>query len=304
MFKFTTMPSEVWAFDMEWVPDCRAGELYLGIEEPLSTSDIFNKLWVAHGATVENPQPFLPSCLSQIVSIAVVIRRVEPYGKGVTLKAGRTLCRTLPEEKQLIDRFLTEAGVRSPLLVGFGSFKADQPTLIQRALVHGISAPQFCARPEKPWLGRDYFNQHGEGLVDIYQELTMHASMKGPSLAKMSAMCGIPGKIGIDGSQVANIFLQGGLESIGDYNLADAMSTYLLFLRMCHLSGILDNANYLTEQMRLLSEVLEIVERRKSQFLKSFVVEWYRLQRKLETQLVTAFPDWAKANIQDLESHR
>lgn len=290
MLKLTTMPKEIWAYDMEGVPDVRAGKLYLGIEEQISSAEMFKKLWEAHGATPEQPEPFLPSCLSQIVSIAVVIRRVT--SSGVKVQAGRTICRSLIEERDLIARFLNEAGARSPLLVGFGSFRADQPTLIQRAIVHGVSAPQFCSRPSKPWNGRDYFNQRGEGGVDIYQELTMHSSVKGPSLAKMSTMCGIPGKVGLDGSQVAKAFLDGQLESIGDYNLSDAMSTYLLFLRICLLSGILDNTAYLLEQKMLLSSILEILQRRNSPFLKDFLLEWYRLQRILETGLVGEFPAW------------
>lgn len=290
MLKFTTMPKEIWAFDMEWVPDVRAGELYLGIEEKISTAEMFKRLWEAHGATPEKPEPFLPSCLSQIVSIAVVIRKVT--NNQVTVKAGRTICRNYGEEQKLIAQFLSEAGARSPLLVGFGSFRADQPTLVQRALVHGISVPQFCARPTKPWNGRDYFNQYGEGVLDIYQELTMHSSIKGPSLAKMSTMCGIPGKVGVDGSQVAQAYLDGQLETIGDYNLADAISTYLLFLRICLLSGILDNSTYLFEQKMMLSSVLEVLQRRDSPFLKAFLREWYRLQRSLETNLVSAFPEW------------
>jgi len=290
MLKFTGMPEEIWAYDMEWVPDYRAGEFYLGIREKISVAEMFKKLWEAHGATEEKPEPFLPSCLSQIVSIAVVIRKVTT--NGVKVQAGRTICPTLADERRIISKFLDEAGARSPLLVGFGSFRADQPTLVQRALVHGISAPQFCSRPSKPWNGRDYFNQHGEGVLDIYQELTMHSLMKGPSLAKMSTMCGIPGKVGLDGSQVAQAFLDGQLETIGDYNLADAMSTYLLFLRMCLMSGLLDDSTYLFEQKMLLSRVLEIIERRNSLFLKEFVLEWYRLQQALETALVSDFPEW------------
>jgi hypothetical protein len=297
MLKFTTMPKEIWAYDMEWVPDVRAGELYLGIKEKVSTAEMFKKLWEAHGASPDKPEPFLPGCLSQIVSIAVVIRKVT--NNGVTLQAGRTICRNLAEERELVTRFLNEAGARSPLLVGFGSFRADQPTLVQRALVHGISAPQFCSRPSKPWNGRDYFNQYGEGVLDIFQELTMHSSIKGPSLAKMSSMCGIPGKVGLDGSQVAQAFLEGQLESIGDYNLADAMSTYLLFLRTCLMSGILDDATYLFEQKLMLSRILEILQRRESPFLKEFVLEWYRLQRTLDTSLVSEFPVWVTLDPQE-----
>jgi predicted PolB exonuclease-like 3'-5' exonuclease len=259
---------------------------------------MFKRLWAAHGATSEEPEPFLPPCLSKIVSIAVVIRKVT--NNQVTLRAGRSVCQRSDEEKAVITRFLSEAGARSPLLVGFGSFRADQPMLVQRALVHGISAPQFCARPNKPWDGRDYFNQYGEGVLDIYQELTMHSSMKGLSLARMSAMCGIPGKVGLDGSQVAQAFLEGRLESIGDYNLADAISTYLLFLRMCLLAGIIDSSSYLIEQKLMLSCVLEILERRHSPFLNEFVLEWYRLQVALETDLVGEFPEWVTIDTQEI----
>jgi predicted PolB exonuclease-like 3'-5' exonuclease len=46
-----------------------------------------------------------------------------------------------------------------------------------------------------------------------------------PSLHESATLSGIPGKLDVDGNQVAELWLQGKLREIVDYNQFDALTT-------------------------------------------------------------------------------
>jgi hypothetical protein len=60
-------------------------------------------------------------------------------------------------------------------------------------------------------------------------------------------MLGLPGKMGIDGSQVWNYFQRGELETIRHYCETDVPNTYLVFLRFELIRGKLTESEYLKE---------------------------------------------------------
>ena len=82
---FKSIADEVWAFDAEWVPDPVAGRLLYHLPESMSDWEVVQEMWRQHGATAEDPRPYLKTILCRIVSIAAVIRRVLP-DKSVRLQ--------------------------------------------------------------------------------------------------------------------------------------------------------------------------------------------------------------------------
>ena len=58
-----------------------------------------------------------------------------------------------------------------------------------------------------------------------------------PSLNEMVTVCGIPGKMDMDGQQVAPLWLKGKLGKIIAYNEFDVLTTYLLWLRLAYFGG-------------------------------------------------------------------
>ena len=59
-------------------------------------------------------------------------------------------------------------GEKRPQIVGFNSTNADLPIITQRAIVHGLRAPGFGERPNKPWEGADYFDSRNSDYnVDL-----------------------------------------------------------------------------------------------------------------------------------------
>ncbi len=64
------------------------------------------------------------------------------------------------------------------------------------------------------------------------------------SLDSIARVIGLPGKVGVDGSQVEGLYNAGQLQLIKDYCLTDVAQTAFLFLRYRLLQGVLDVANY------------------------------------------------------------
>ncbi len=60
----------------------------------------------------------------------------------------------------------------------------------------------------------------------------------------MAKLCGFPGKLGMDGSQVYQAYLGGQLEEIRRYCETDVMNTYLLYCRFQKMRGGLTEAEY------------------------------------------------------------
>ena len=67
----------------------------------------------------------------------------------------------------------------------------------------------------------------------------------------MTAVCVIPGKLGIIGQEVAQLWLEGRLLGIVSYNECEALTTYLIWLRMAFFGGFFNQVQYEKEQERV-----------------------------------------------------
>ena len=64
----------------------------------------------------------------------------------------------------------------------------------------------------------------------------------------MAAVCGIPGNLGIIGKEVAQLWLEGRLLEIVAYNECDALTTYIIWLRMVFFGDFFNQVQYEKEQ--------------------------------------------------------
>ena len=98
-----------------------------------------------------------------------------------------------------------------------------------------------------------------------------------PTLHQAATLSGIPGKLEVSGDSVAQMWLEGKLNEIVEYNEFDAFTTHLLWARIAHFSGLLSTDQY-TEEQRLVRELLETEISNNRPHLERFVNEWDRLQ--------------------------
>jgi predicted PolB exonuclease-like 3'-5' exonuclease len=83
------------------------------------------------------------------------------------------------------------------------------------------------------------------GHIDLCDWLADHGASRSSSLDALARLIGLPGKVGVDGSQIEGLHRAGRLEAIRDYCLADVAQTALLFLRFRLLQGALDRGQYI-----------------------------------------------------------
>jgi predicted PolB exonuclease-like 3'-5' exonuclease len=272
----------LWAFDIEWVPDPLAGRLLHDIPESVSApEDLMQVMWQAGGATEEDPTPFLKTVLCRIVSIAALERRVRPDGE-VHLNL-MSLPRNVgnseeTSEAHVVGTFLDALGHHRPQLVGFNSILSDLKILVQRGTILGLRARGFCDRPDKPWEGVDYFARGSDWNVDLRDALGGWGKST-PSLHELAVQSGVPGKMEVDGNQVAQLWLSGDLRQIVEYNEYDALTTYLVWLRLAHFAGLFTSEQYAREQQQVADLLESKSQEPDKAHLARYLEEWQRLTR-------------------------
>ena len=274
---FKILHNKIWIFDSEWVPDAAIGRELYQLPPSLTDEAVINEMWKHGGATEENPTPFLKTVLCRIVSISAIIRTESQDGIRLQLLS---LPRNTdnPEERgetHIIDTFLNAIGKNRPQLVGYNSSRSDLKILVQRAISNGVQAPEFCRRPAKPWEGVDYFARSSDYHIDL-MEIVGSWGKGSPSLNEMATACGIPGKMELDGNAVAPLWLTGKLDQIIAYNEFDAITTYLLWLRIAFFGGFISLNAYEDEQELLKKMLMDESVKPERVHLKKYLDEWKR----------------------------
>ncbi|HEY0252677.1 MAG TPA: 3'-5' exonuclease [Kofleriaceae bacterium] len=134
-------------------------------------------------------------------------------------------------ERALLSDFSRLVGKQRPILVTYNGRSFDLPVIALRALCHGVSLAWYYREKNV----RARYSE--EGHLDLCDWLADHGATRSGSLDAIAKLIGLPGKIGIDGSQVEGLYAAGELEKIRAYCLSDVMQTALLLLRFRLLQG-------------------------------------------------------------------
>ena len=105
-----------------------------------------------------------------------------------------------------------------------------------------------------------------------------------PSLHEIATACGFPGKISVDGNQVASLWLEGALDKIVAYNEFDAITTYLLWLRLAHFGGFISTDRFSAEQQMMKDLLMEEIESGNRSHLQTYLGEWQELEQKGQSE--------------------
>jgi predicted PolB exonuclease-like 3'-5' exonuclease len=137
-----------------------------------------------------------------------------------------------------------------PTIVTWNGRGFDMPVIASRALRHGLSMPWWFSDRNT----RYRFNP--EGHFDLMDYLADFGAAKSARLDVYAKLIGLPGKVGVDGSQVQPMVHAGRLAEVSAYCLCDVAQTAALFLRVQLLRGIFDRARY-AEHMEALLQFFE-----------------------------------------------
>ena len=141
-------------------------------------------------------------------------------------------------ERALLEDFSRFVGRARPVLVTYNGRSFDLPVIVMRSLCHAIALP---------WYYRDRdvrYRYSAEGHLDLCDWLAEHGAARAGKLDAIARLIGLPGKLGVDGSQVEGLYRAGQLASIQSYCLADVAQTALLFVRFRLLQGQLTPETY------------------------------------------------------------
>jgi predicted PolB exonuclease-like 3'-5' exonuclease len=141
-------------------------------------------------------------------------------------------------ERDLLEAFSRFVGKQRPVLVTYNGRSFDLPVIALRALCHGVSLG---------WYYRERnvrYRYSEEGHLDLCDWLADHGATRTGSLDALTRLIGLPGKTGIDGSQVDGLYRAGQLDAVERYCLSDVAQTALLFLRFRLLQGMLEPERY------------------------------------------------------------
>lgn len=137
-----------------------------------------------------------------------------------------------------------------PTLVTFNGRGYDLPLMELAAFRYGISLPGWFNCDDKSFdQARNRFNMGAH--IDLHDLISNYGAARlVGGLNLLANLIGKPGKSGVDGSQVQDMYLAGKAQEINDYCRCDVLDTYFVFLRMQVLLGKLK----LEDEQKLVGE--------------------------------------------------
>ncbi|HEY1696418.1 MAG TPA: 3'-5' exonuclease [Polyangiaceae bacterium] len=151
-----------------------------------------------------------------------------------------------PEGEMLAD-FATWLDQKKPTVVTWNGRGFDMPVITSRALRHGLSMPWwFTDRATR-------YRYSTDGHFDLMDFLADYGATKNARLDVYAKLIGFPGKVGVDGSQVAPLVHAGKVDEVNAYCLCDVAQTAAIFLRVELLRGSLDRATFQDRARALLA---------------------------------------------------
>ena len=236
----------LFVFDIETIPDTDSVPNLTGFED----SDVQarrDELERYHLDITGGKNPFPRQLFHRVVAISFLEAEIErtggiDSGEVYHLRELRSGGEAGFDEKQLLQGFFTYFERLKPRLVSYNGRGFDLPVLKYRAMAHGISAPWLYNAGDK-W--NSYQSRYSSDWhCDLLEVLSDFGASARGKLNEVCSVLGFPGKVGVDGSQVAPMYDEGRIDEIRDYCETDVLNTYLLYLRTMHHRGTVSTESY------------------------------------------------------------
>ena len=227
-------------FDIETIPDLAGLRRARDVPADLSDAGVLD--WYGQQRRAQTGSDFLPLYLQKVVAIACALR--DRAGFKIA-----SVGSTDDAEPELIRRFFDLVDKLVPQLVSWNGGGFDLPVLNHRALIHGVTAAKFWdwGDDDRDFRYNSYLGRYHTRHLDLMDVLAMYQPRASAGLDAMARLCGFPGKLGMDGSEVHAAVQQGRLDQVRRYCETDVMNTYLLYLRFRLLRGELSAGEYAKE---------------------------------------------------------
>ena len=237
------MSSSVLVFDIETVPDIAGLRALRGAAASASDAEVLATELAERQAAGKSDM--LPLHLQRVLVISCVFRST----KGLTVQS--FVAGDAAEEGAVVQTFFDKIERHQPQLVSWNGGGFDLPVLHYRGLRAGVTADKYwdLGEDDREFKWNNYISRYHMRHLDLMDLLAMYQPRAAAPLDAMAKLCGFPGKLGMDGSQVHTAFLDGKLEDIRRYCETDVMNTYLLYCRFQKMRGGFTAAEYEREEM-------------------------------------------------------
>jgi len=230
----------VLVFDIETIPDVT------GLRRLGASPDTLTDAEVAQAAFERRREKtgsdFLPLHLHRVVAIGCLFRDEASV---------RVRCLGAPgdDEARLIGDFFRTIEKHTPTLVSWNGSGFDLPVLHYRSLVHGVQAPRYwdMGDDDRDFRFNNYISRYHSRHTDLMDLLALYNGRAAAPLDDLARLCGFPGKLGMDGSQVWPAWREGRIAEIRDYCETDVANTWLMYCRFQLLRGVFTRERYEAE---------------------------------------------------------
>ncbi|HEY6078445.1 MAG TPA: 3'-5' exonuclease, partial [Polyangiaceae bacterium] len=153
------------------------------------------------------------------------------------------------DEPGMLHDFARLLDERRPCLVTFNGRGFDLPVIATRCLRYGVTFRHY-------YHSRDVrYRFTADGHLDLMDYIADFGATKSAKLDVIAKLCGMPGKVGVDGKDVGPMVHAGRIQEVRDYCLCDVAQTAGVFLRLQLVRGEIDRERYLAAMASLLQAI-------------------------------------------------
>ncbi len=235
-------------FDIETIPDCEAGRKLFHLEG--TDAEVAEKMFALRREETGG-NDFLRLHFQKIAAISVVLAKADQIKVWSLGELEST-------EKELLEKFFEIIDTRKPQLVSWNGGGFDLPVLHYRALINQVVAERYweIGENDSNYKWNNYLNRYHYRHLDLMDVLACYQSKANAPLDQIAAMLGFPGKMGVSGAKVWDMYVANELKAIRDYCETDVLNTYLVFLQFQFMRGVLRDSEWVARK-QLLKNYLE-----------------------------------------------
>lgn len=228
----------VMVFDIESIPDLSGLRALRGALDSVS-DEVLHQQWLTERQE-KGLNDFMPLHLQRVLVISVVFRNADG------LRVHSFADRDGESEGKVVQAFFHAVEKHTPQLVSWNGGGFDLPVLHYRGLKHGVEASKYwdLGEDDREFKWNNYIGRYHHRHLDLMDLLAMYSPKHNAPLDALAKLCGFPGKLGMDGSQVFAQYQAGQLEDIRRYCETDVMNTYLMYCRFQKMRGGFTEAEY------------------------------------------------------------
>jgi 3'-5' exonuclease len=253
----------VLVFDIETIPDVAGLRVLNGCDPAMTNAEVAAAAFAARRE--KSGSDFLQHHLHRIAAISCVFRDNEGFRV-------RSLGALEDQESKLVNDFFRIIDKYTPQLVSWNGGGFDLPVLHYRAMISGVTASRYweMGDEDRDFKWNNYLSRYHTRHLDLMDLLALYTGRANAPLDDLAKLCGFPGKLGVDGSQVWTLYQEGRLKEIRDYCETDVVNTYLVYCRFQLMRGAMTKAAYDEEVSLVRSSLARLDEPHWQEYLAAW----------------------------------